>query len=341
MSLLKNLSIDPTYYCNENCISCRCRTIANQFNEKDEMSLLEYYRLIDEFCELGGEQVSLYGGEPLIKTYTVDILKYSKTKGLTITISTNGILLNNSQICKALVETNVDRISVSIMGTGEKYDYMHGGSFFQLFRKGINNLIFYGRGIVDKISFHVTLQRKNYDQLPNIILLAHKLGVKMVSCQYVSAVSEEVNKKTETFLGANFDIGISHWNLPKTLLLQKENIPKLMESINLAVKLSAENNICLYLDPIFDCDSLTNILTTGNFNPRGKCSMNDIIVMPDGRIGACAMLQHFVIGNIKVNKLVTILKSDKYIKLKNNVESGIFLPICSNCCRHAMFYNGR
>lgn len=341
MSLLRNLSIDPTYYCNENCICCRCGNIAKQFKEENKLSLLEYYLLIDDFCEIGGKRISLYGGEPLLSPLTIDILKYSKDKGLITSLTTNGILLNNPKICRALIESNVDQIIVSIMGTDEKYADMHGVDYFHLFLSGLKRLVAFGEDIINKTNLHVTLQNLNYNQMPNIIMLAHEVGVKKVSCQYISVVSDENRDKTEALLGVTFDERICHWDLPRSLLLQKENVPDFVKSIKLAVKLSIENNICLNLDPVFNSCDLTETLSTGNFKPQGECLMDDVVVMPDGRIGACAMLQDFVIGNIKEKRLFTILKSRKYIELKEKVESGHFLPICLNCCRHAIFYNER
>lgn len=336
--LIKNICIDPTYYCNENCISCRCKDISKKFNNNKNLSKEDYFSIIQQFVQLGGNSLSIYGGEPLLSPFVFEIIKFAKNKGLKTSITTNGLLLLDLETCKKLIETDVDQIIISVMGVGEVYNIMHGGNYFNVFIEAIKQLINTDALIVNKLSFHMTIQRGNYNQLPEVVKLASKLGITNVSCQYVSLVDPEDNKSTENILNAQFDNAISHWDLNKNILINREQVETLINFCKMAEKLASNQNINLYVDPLIYSSNALNSLITGKYQPKGKCELCDIIILPDGSVGACAMLQHYIIGNTKKQSIYSIIQSNKYKELKKKVESGDFLPICFGCCRHAMFF---
>lgn len=334
--MVTNLCIDPIYNCNENCISCRCNHIANYF--KSKLTIEDYYNIIKEFKKCDGKEISIFGGEPLLFPQIFEIIKYSKENNLRVSISTNGILLKNDIICEKLAESNIDKVVISVMGVHNRYNYMHGKKAFDTLFLALKTLIQKNSLMANKISIHMTLQRKNYNELPNVVNFAAKLGINHVSCQYVSVVSKEDDRKTELELKEKFFTEISHWELPDDLLVTKEQLNELFDSINIAKEMAIEKNIELYIDPMLMDKLEPTRLLTGKCNPKGKCNLCDLIILPDGKVGACAMLQHFVIGNIRKQTMADIVSSKKLIKLKERVENGFFLPICSSCCRHAMFF---
>lgn len=335
--MIKNLCIDPTYRCNENCISCRCNSIATQFNNK-KMSLDDYYDIINQFVNIGGKSISIYGGEPLLCPFIFEILEYAKSNKLITSITTNGILLKNSKLCKKLIETDIDQITVSIMGVKDVYNIMHGKMYYDTFLAAIKQLILFGDLVKNILSFHVTIQNGNYNQLPEVVKLASELGVVNVSCQYIAMIDSEDNYKTEVILKTIFDNNISHWELSKDLLITKEQINDLYISLATSKKLAEENGINLFIDSLFYSDDAETCLVTGKCKPNGSCELCDLVVLPDGRVGACAMLQHYIIGNVRYDSLVEIINSSKFKELQKKVENGFFLPVCSGCCRHDMFF---
>lgn len=337
--MITNLSLDPTYFCNENCVSCRCSSVAAEFNNEMKLTKDNYFSIIRQFADAGGKSISIYGGEPLLFTSVFEVLIYAKNNNLKTSITTNGILLQNGMLCKKLIETDVNQIIISIMGVKNVYDMMHGGIYYYTFLSAMKQLIQSDISIVNKLSFHVTIQRGNYNQLPEIVKLAAELGIMNISCQYVSLVDTEDNHKSEVILNTKFDNKISHWELTKDLLVTKEHIKDLINSIEIATELAVQNGIKLSIDPVFYSKDLITYLTTGKYNPKGKCDLCDLIVLPDGRVGACAMLQHYIVGNVKEQSVLEIINSKKYNELRKRVEKGLFLPICSGCCRHTMFFD--
>lgn len=336
--MITNISIDPAYICNENCISCKCDKLSEVFANLNKLSLDEYYQLIDDFVLYGGKSVSVYGGEPLLSVGVFSILKYAKTKGLITSITTNGILFNNVNILSNIKECKPDQIVISVMAAGEMYGKLHGKDYFELFVEGVKKILFLQEKKVSDISFHMTLQKANFNQLPSIVLLARQLGIKKVSFQYVSTITDEVNDRTEKILGATFNNVMCHWNIGRQVLLADDEIGDCIDSVHKAIEMADSFGISLDVDPIFYEKNIEEILSTGCFGARRKCDMNSIIVLPNGLIGACSMLQHYIVGDIKKQTIKEIISGEAFENVRKRVENGVFLSICDYCCRHSMFF---
>lgn len=336
--MFTNLSIDPTYDCNESCISCKCSELSQVFRKWNTLSLDKYRLLIDDFIKIGGKSVSIFGGEPLMFQNTFPILQYAKLKGLSTSITTNGTLLSNEDILSKLKECDLDQIVLSVMNVNDSYVKLHGRDNFTLFVNGVNKLLFDPCIHINDISFHMTIQKKNYKNLADVVRLAAELGVRKVTSQYVSIVPLEINKNTERELGEAFHNEMFHWNIDRNVLISSEDIEQCKESICEALEVSKTLDILLYVDPIFYSERMSESLVTGCFHANGYCELKDIIVLPNGMIGACPMLQHYIIGDLNSQSLSEIISSKAFVNLTEKVSRGDFLPICDYCCRHSMFY---
>ncbi len=87
--------IDLTYRCNYNCIHCYCKGLEDK---EKELTTDEWKNIIDQIQQEGCIWLTLSGGEPLAREDFLEIYKYSKEKGLLITIFTNGSLLTDELI---------------------------------------------------------------------------------------------------------------------------------------------------------------------------------------------------------------------------------------------------
>lgn len=88
--------IELTYRCSEMCIHCynpgATRNNEEQSHRADrqELSLEDYKRIIDEWYELGLVKVCLSGGDPFSKEFTWELIDYLYQKGIAFDIFTNG-----------------------------------------------------------------------------------------------------------------------------------------------------------------------------------------------------------------------------------------------------------
>lgn len=95
------IMFELTYNCSEQCIHCynpgatRNESEKSYRNQKIELQIDDYKRIIDELYEEGLVRVCLSGGDPFSKDIVWEIIDYLFQKEIAIEIYTNGQRLNN------------------------------------------------------------------------------------------------------------------------------------------------------------------------------------------------------------------------------------------------------
>lgn len=108
---LKHLHIEITMKCNERCIHCY---LPNKLKTQGEqMSYIHFCELVDDFVALGGEDITLSGGEPLAHPDFLKMLVYCNSKNVTINILSN-LTLMNDELINRLRSYNIGTIQTSI-----------------------------------------------------------------------------------------------------------------------------------------------------------------------------------------------------------------------------------
>lgn len=126
------ISVNITNRCNLACTHCMnnsgCRV-------GEEMQLETIRRIVDYMSERGIVCFDISGGEPFVHPDIKEILKYAKSKGLNISIATNGTLLNE-ELIEILIEVEAS-VRISVDGIDEiSYSAMRGDNFLTV----INNI---------------------------------------------------------------------------------------------------------------------------------------------------------------------------------------------------------
>ena len=68
----------------------------------DELSTDECFKAVDKFHEAGIKGIVVGGGEPMLRPDLFEIAKYAKGKGMSLSIATNGTLINEDN-CKDII----------------------------------------------------------------------------------------------------------------------------------------------------------------------------------------------------------------------------------------------
>lgn len=129
-----SLQIEPTNHCNLSCICCSREKMKR---DKGYMDLDLFRKIIDEASGIGVKRVHLYlHGEPLLHPRVVEMIKHLKTKGLGITIATNGMLLDRKKSELMLLSgmDSADYLTFSILGYSKEVHekIMRGASHYQV-----------------------------------------------------------------------------------------------------------------------------------------------------------------------------------------------------------------
>jgi len=133
----KRLLIDPVIDCNLDCIYCSLHSKLQKDSKErylkrtglQEKSHLDYTLLkkkIEEAAKLKVEQICVVGGgEPTVYPHFLDLVKLVKSYGMHLNFSTNGLKLEED-FNKVLVDSDVNRITISVSGTCESsYKIIH------------------------------------------------------------------------------------------------------------------------------------------------------------------------------------------------------------------------
>ena len=99
------LRIALTEKCNLRCTYCMPSEGLKLSPNKNLMSSNEIYLIAKAFCKLGVNKIRLTGGEPLVRKELREILDLLRTLPVELTLTTNGILLDQhlSEIGRAHV----------------------------------------------------------------------------------------------------------------------------------------------------------------------------------------------------------------------------------------------
>jgi MoaA/NifB/PqqE/SkfB family radical SAM enzyme len=160
-----SVMFEITQRCNLRCKFCY---LGSQINSVSDISLKEIYRIVDELKELGCMEITLLGGEPLIRKDLAEIYQYIKKKGILVKIWTNGTLLT-SQIVKLFKKHPPSHLRISLYaGSAEGYRKISGnGGAFEKIKKGAlllkkNNVYFTFRTLLTKLNWDEFIKMKEF-----------------------------------------------------------------------------------------------------------------------------------------------------------------------------------
>jgi len=167
---------NATRRCNLRCIHCYAD--ANTPGG-EELTPAEGLALIDDLAGFQVPVLLLSGGEPLLRPDFFDLVGYAGQKGLRVTISTNGTLIDR-EVAGRLKQAGVGYVGISLDGLAEQNDFFRGhkGAFTAALA-GIRHC----RDAGQKMGLRLTLSRHNFQQLPDIMKLVEEEHIPRV-CFY-------------------------------------------------------------------------------------------------------------------------------------------------------------
>ncbi|MBD3300519.1 MAG: radical SAM protein [Candidatus Moranbacteria bacterium] len=177
----KSAIIDVMNICNLNCPICPTGT--NTLKQKQKpMSLKDFKNILDQIPTL--QQVSLYNwGEPFLNPEIFKIIKYAKSRGIFTIIHSNLSLEKNDEFFEKLIDSGIDRLSVSLDGVSrESYSkYRKNGNFDLV----LNNLKKLARLKTEKgaknpnLVWQLVVNKYNEGELKEAKKIAKKIKVQL------------------------------------------------------------------------------------------------------------------------------------------------------------------
>ncbi len=151
-----------TRTCNLHCI--HCYTDSHDEIYPGELTLEEAKAMIDNLADFGIPALLLSGGEPLTRPDFFSIAEYARSKGLRLTLSTNGTLIT-PETAQRIKETGFSYVGISFDGLGDINDRFRGkAGAFEEALAGLRNC----QAVNQKVGLRFTLTRRNYEALHDI-----------------------------------------------------------------------------------------------------------------------------------------------------------------------------
>ncbi|MFA7115123.1 MAG: radical SAM protein [Candidatus Omnitrophota bacterium] len=160
-----------TYKCNFNCV--HCYNVKN--NKRKEIKTDEVKQILKQLARAGCFHVGFTGGEPLLREDIFEILEFTKSLGLRITILTNGYLIDKKTADKiSKLGVNLNKVDISFLGANKE-------TFENITRKPgsfakVKNAIKLLRSRNVEVMIKPTLMKQNKDEFLRIKKMAEKFG---------------------------------------------------------------------------------------------------------------------------------------------------------------------
>jgi MoaA/NifB/PqqE/SkfB family radical SAM enzyme len=151
-----------TRTCNLRCVHCYSDSFAQRY--PGELTTDQAKGVIDDLAGFGVSALLFSGGEPLTHPELLELMAYATSKGLRVTLSTNGTLIDEDVAAK-LKAIRLMYVGISLDGIGETNDLFRGkkGAFDAAVR-GIHACQIVGQ----KVGLRLTLTRRNCMDLHDI-----------------------------------------------------------------------------------------------------------------------------------------------------------------------------
>lgn len=297
-----------TMGCNMRCKHCGS---CCENPQSDELTTEEAFKLCDDIGKLGLSYVTLSGGEPTSRKDWNLIAKRLKENNVDTTMITNGWLINDELIDKA-IDAGMNTIAISIDGLKETHDFMR--------REGSFNRDMDGLDIMKKknlpASVVTTVNKKNIYELESMKEVFIEKGVVSWQLQF------------------GLPMGNLHTN--SELVIDAEQIDKI---IDFAYENKENKDIRISLA---DCIGYYNVkeIEVRKSIHGGKgiwCGCNAgksaFGILCNGDILGCTSIRNkeFIEGNIKEKSIIDIWNNEDSFKWSRNMKKTQLSGLCKKC----------
>lgn len=179
----------------------KCRMCDIPHNKFNELSTLQWKRVIEDAALCGAEAIVFSGGEPLLREDILELISAAKAHSMGACLTSNGSLIDDA-IAQELKQAGVDVVNVSIEGPRHIHDYLRGKGTFD---KAISALESLHKHKIES-TIATAISRYNYKYLSSIIEFAKSYSVTTIKFQPFSNIFLKNRLGGEDFLISDKDI---------------------------------------------------------------------------------------------------------------------------------------
>jgi len=297
----------------------------------DELIVEEWMQVVDEIATHQIPSLLLRGGEPFLFPGIIELLTYIRSKGIHISIDTNGTMLE--RFAEAIVDLGGIHLTISVDGPERIHDHIRGvnGTFDRL-RRGVLRIHELERDHKEKISKSVnfTICKESLSGLGEMPEVTRSLGIDVIAIVPYYYFPESLGKTYESEMLLHFgcpafswrgfhheESGVDFNEFHSQLELYRANLGGLFDYPYMAFSYNDYAN--------WFKDAHTSVYST-------ECSNVEklIDIQPNGNVNFCVDFPDYVIGNVRQATIEEIWNSDRAEHFRT-VRREIPLSICHRC----------
>ena len=325
-----SIELSPTLRCNLNCLFCW--RYGKKVETSDELSLMDYKKILKEAKELKVREIRIIGGgEPLMRKDIFEIMRIVKKNGMFGYICTNGTLFSEKSI-KELVRIGWDHVKISFHAPTKKLqDLLAGGKSFEKIVKNIKLFVKWKRKLKTskpKLEVGLVLNKLNFRKIIPMVNLVKKLDIDAFFIEPLTVYT----------------------SFGKKLKLNKKEANEFKKIAKKAFQVSKglETNLQTFFSPEF-------IEKTGKMieeiKKMIKNKRKDFLSIPcyepwwrmgirvDGWVCPCGFLDQSTTENIKSKSLKQIWFSKYFEERRRQLMEKELPGYCQKCCVTLVHYN--
>ncbi len=336
MNFPKFISFTITNACNLSCQMC------GQWSEKGyirnraktpnpPMALADWIRLVDEIADYEIRFILIRGGEPFLFPGIIELLEHIRSKGIFISIDTNGTKLK--KYVADLVRIGNMHLTFSVDGPEEIHDQVRGvkGCYHQM-KENILLLNELEKNREPKLSKSIcfTISPYSYQALGEMPEVARRMAVKSINIVPYYFFSTDIGEKYEAELMSNFNCPAFSWrgfHHPRSGIdfnIFKQEYRKYLANLDGIYNFP-------YMD--FTEDDYKTWFENASTPVGSERCMNieDLIdIQPDGDANFCVDFPDYGIGNVRNSSIKNIWNSTRASQFRNYRRAQP-LAICHRC----------
>jgi MoaA/NifB/PqqE/SkfB family radical SAM enzyme len=336
-SLPESITLFLTHHCNLRCKMCGqwgeagvTKTMPGE-HVKKELTLDELKKIIDDIAGFR-PNITLFGGEPLLHSSCMEIIRSIKEKGMHCLIITNGSLVKNR--AEELINSGLDELNVSIDGGRELHDQIRGvpGLFDRVVNglKHVTELKKRESKETPLINVQCTISRYNADHLEQMIDVANEVGANSLTFHNLIFIDE---KHLEQQRAIDHVLGCSSKNWEGFVFEPQIDPDVLYEKIQKI--LSGQHRFSVDVYPNFSFQELKEYYQNPDFNSNeysSRCVSPWVVayIFPDGELRPC-LNSDYSFGNVKNEKFSPLWNNDRAISFRRLLKKHSTFPVCVRC----------
>jgi len=245
-------------------------------------------------------------GEPLLYSRFQEMIEIIRKYGADIHFTTNGLLLDREMV-KFLIERQAYIIAISLdAATSKTYDSIRKGSNFEKVIENIHNFALMkirAKSSRPEIRLDFIAMRRNIEELPQFVELAHRLGADAVLVDYLRVLTEDMKADSLYF----------HQDLANKYILDARTTAK-----KLGIKLDDYG--------LFGHESVEKQAAP----TKCKDVWNKVYIQFDGTIYPCCLCKT-PMGSLRSHSIVEIWNNQAYQDLRYSFVAGNPPDHCKYC----------